>query len=243
MNDHKSVYSTAERHYWATAQGLRPDERALVERYLDRGADTLEAGTGGGRIALELQRIGFTSLTAFDFVPGLIEDARQRDPTGRIRFEVQDATQLDYPDDRFDQVIYLAQLISSIEGEADRSAALGEAARVLTPGGTGLFSFLCFEARIRRTAYRAMLGYLRLLRRVLGADRAIQLMPRLKISGRPNPGCLADRGPYVYWFRIDELESRLGDAGLEVVAIGTTPQALGDAMHDSASTLRDAPLE
>jgi len=243
MSDHKSIYGTTERRYWATAEGLRSDERALVERYLDPAADTLEAGTGGGRVALELQRIGFGSLTAFDFVPGLIEDAKRRDSTGKIRFQVQDATGLDYPDDRFDQVVYFAQLISTIEGEPDRAAALREAARVLRPGGAGLFSFLCFEARARRAPYRPLLDYLRLLRRVRRADRPIQLMPRLKIGGRPNPGCLADRGPYVYWFKLDDLERELDAVGLDLIAIGTTPQVLGDAMHASTATLADAPLD
>jgi SAM-dependent methyltransferase len=243
MSDHRSVYGTTERRYWATAEGLRPDERTLVDRHLDPAAGTLEAGTGGGRVALELRRLGFDAVTAFDFVPGLIEDAKQRDPSGEINFDVQDATSLGYPDREFDQVVYFAQLISTIDGEADRRAGLNEAARVLRPGGTALFSFLCFEARERRPPYRALLAYLRILRWAGRADRPIQLTPRLKISGRPNPGFLADRGPYVYWFRLDEVERELSSAGLELLAIGTTRQVLADEMHGSAASLREEPLD
>ena len=236
-NDHRSVFRTVEREYWTEAAGLKPDERALLERYLDRDAATLEAGAGGGRILGEMRRLGFTSLAGFDFVPELVAEARRADPTGETRFEVQDARALGYPDASFDQVLYLQQLLSSIDTAADRERVVGEALRVLKPGGVALFSVLPFEVRRRSAAMRPYLSYLRLLRRLRGSDRPAQLLPRMRMRGRPTPAALLDRGPHVYWYRSDELERELTAAGFLVVAIGSTPQVVGDEMSSSAEAL------
>jgi SAM-dependent methyltransferase len=243
MDDHRTVFGTVEREYWAEAEGLKPDERALIERYLNRDASTLEAGTGGGRILGEMSRLGFTSLAGFDFVPELVDEARSADPTGEIRFEVGDARRLEYPDAGFDQVLYMQQLLSSIEDEDDRGRVIGEALRILRPGGVALFSVLPYEVRTRSARHRPYLLYLRALRKVRRSERPDQLLPRLRMRGRPNPAALRDAGPHVYWYRGEEIERELGSAGFEIAAIGSTPQALGGQMAGSAATLHDAPLE
>ena len=236
-SDHRTVFRTVEREYWTEAAGLKPGERALIERYLDRDAATLEAGTGGGRILGEMRRLGFSSLAGFDFVPELVAEARRADPTGDIGFEVHDARALDYPDASFDQVLYLQQLLSSIETAADRDRVAAEALRVLKPGGVALFSVLPFEVRSRSSAMRPYLSYLRLLRHMRGSDRPDQLLPRMRMRGRPTPAALLDSGPHVYWYRVDEFERELAAAGFRVVAIGTTPQVVGDEMPASGDEL------
>lgn len=243
MNDHRTVFRTVEREYWTEAAGLKPDERALIERYLDRDAATLEAGAGGGRILAEMRRLGFASLAGFDFVPELVAEARRADPSGEIRFDVEDARALGYPDASFDQVVYLQQLLSSIESAADRRTVAAEARRVLRPGGVALFSVLPFDVRRRSVLMRPYLGYLRLLRRVRGSDRPDQLLPRMRMRGRPTPAALRDAGPHVYWYRAEEVERELTGAGFEVTAIGTTPQVLADAMRPSADDLDGQRLE
>ena len=234
---HRAVFGTVERQYWTEAAGLKPDERALIERYLDRDAATLEAGTGGGRILGEMRRLGFTSLAGFDFVPELVAEASRADPTGETRFSVQDARALDYTDASFDQVLYLQQLLSSIDTAADRGRVVAEAARVLKPGGVALFSVLPFEIRRHSAPMRPYLAYLRLLRRLRGSERPAQLLPRMRMRGRPTPAALLDRGPHVYWYRVDEFERELTAAGFRVVAIGTTPQAVGDEIPASGEEL------
>ena len=174
-DEHRAVFRTVERQYWTEAAGLKPDERALIDRYLDRGGATLEAGSGGGRILDEMRRLGFTSLAGFDFVPELVAEARKADPTVEIEFSVQDARALGYPNARFDQVLYLQQLLSSIEAAADRSRVAAEARRVLRPGGIALFSVLPFEVRRRSALMRPYLAYLRLLRRARGSDRSFRV--------------------------------------------------------------------
>ena len=243
MTDHRTVFGTVERDYWAEAAGLKPDERALIERYLDPDASTVEAGTGGGRILGEMSRLGFTSLAGFDFVPELVAEARRGDPTGAIRFEVQDATQLGYPDGSFDQVLYMQQLLSALEDEDDRRRVIDEAFRILKPGGIALLSVLPFDVRTRSIRHRPYLAYLRLLRRLRGARRPDQLLPRLRMRGRLNPGALRDAGPHVYWYRAEEIERELRVAGFEVEAIGSTPQVVSGEMRGSAIGLRNERLD
>jgi SAM-dependent methyltransferase len=243
MEDHRTVFGTVERDYWAEAAGLKPDERALIERYLDRDATTLEAGTGGGRILAEMSRLGFTSLAGFDFVPELVAEARGADPTGKIRFQVGDATRLEYPDASFDQLLYLQQLLSAIEDEGDRHRVIREAHRILRPDGTALFSVLPYEVRTRSARYGPYLLYLRALRRVRRSDRHDQLLPRLRMRGRLNPAALRDAGPHVYWYRAEEIARELSGAGFEIDAIGSTPQVVGDRMCSSAGALREERLE
>ncbi|HZA88973.1 MAG TPA: class I SAM-dependent methyltransferase [Solirubrobacterales bacterium] len=243
MTDHRTVFGTVERDYWAEAAGLKPDERALIERYLDRDASTVEAGTGGGRILGEMSRLGFASLAGFDFVSELVAEARRSDPTGAIPFEVQDARRLDYPDRSFDQVLYLQQLLSALEDEGDRRRVISEAFRILKPGGIALLSVLPFEVRTRSIRHRPYLLYLRLLRRLRRTRRPDQLLPRLRMRGRLNPGALRDAGPHVYWYRAEEIERELRGAGFEVEAIGSTPQVVSGEMRGSAIGLRDEHLE
>jgi SAM-dependent methyltransferase len=243
MEDHRTVFGTVERQYWAEAAGLKPDERALIERYLERNASTVEAGTGGGRILVEMSKLGFTSLAGFDFVPELVAQARRADPTGQIRFEVADATRLDFPDARFDQVLCLQQLLSAIEDAGDRERLIREAHRILRPGGVALVSVLPYEVRALSARHRPFLLYLRALRRLRRDDRPKQALPRLRMRGRPNPAALHDAGPHVYWYRAEEIEHELTGAGFEVIAIGSTPQVLAGRMPATAAALRGVRLE
>jgi ubiquinone/menaquinone biosynthesis C-methylase UbiE len=241
-SDHRTVFGTVERDYWAEAAGLKPDERALIEGHLRQDASTLEAGTGGGRILGEMRRLGFSSLAGFDFVPELVAEARRGDPSGEIRFSVQDARRLDYPDASFDQVLYLQQLLSSIETAEHRRRVVAEAFRILSPDGTALFSVLPFEVRARSTLHRPYLLYLRALRRARGTARADQLLPRMRMRGRLSPAALRDAGPHVYWYRVKEIEQELAAAGFEIGAIGTTPQVVEREMVATAEALTAMPL-
>ena len=56
MKNNKAIYSTVEFDSWAFREGLIDTERFLIEQYLDKEGKTLEAGTGGGRILLEMKK-------------------------------------------------------------------------------------------------------------------------------------------------------------------------------------------
>ncbi|MCD8489465.1 MAG: class I SAM-dependent methyltransferase [Desertifilum sp.] len=124
MKTNKEMYSTWEFNRWAYGVNLDRDDKFLFANYLDKNRKTVEAGTGGGRLVLGLQELGFKSLYGFDFVPELIETAKSRDKSHRICFEVQDATNLGYESQSFDQIVYLQNIISSIDEKEKRSQAL-----------------------------------------------------------------------------------------------------------------------
>jgi len=242
LTDNKDVYSTVEFARWVDRADLDADERFLIAGYLSPTARTLEAGTGGGRILLALRQMGFTDLHGFDFVPGLIEKARAADPEHAIHFDVQNAARLDYPDASFDQIVYLQQLLSCIDDDATRWAAVGEAFRILRPGGVALFSALCFEVRRKHPIYRMLMTHWRMLRRVRGSSLSIQAMPWMRLGDRFNPGALLDRGPYVYWFRADEMVSRLRTAGFTIQAVGSSRQIEAGKLCDPPAPLPEKQL-
>jgi SAM-dependent methyltransferase len=149
-------------------------------------------------------------------VPGFIDVARARDDTGSIDFTVQDAVDLDYPDGLFEQAIYVQQVLCFIEEPADRLRAMREAFSVLQPGATALFSFLCFESRTSNPFSSAFTRYLRLQRRFRRRAISTQYQPWLKTEQRPNLGALADRGPYVYWYTLEEALDALDRVGFDI---------------------------
>ncbi len=225
--DNRRIYEETVFDLWASRTALTAVEEVLVERFLDKDAKTVEAGTGAGRILFALDERGFGDLHGYDYVPGFIEVARRRDQAGSIEFTVQDAIDLDYRDAEFDQAIYLQQVLCFIEDPADRMRAMGEAARVLKPGATALFSFLCYEARMNRPLYAGFTQYLRFQRRLRRRDVSLQYQPWLK-TVKPNLAALADRRPHVYWYRFHEALDLLDHAGFDVRWTASTAQVERD---------------
>lgn len=239
--DQREFFREVEGEYWAEAEGLKPEERALIERHLDPASSVLDAGTGGGRIARALHGLGFDRVTGFDFTPELVAAARRSLPVGEVRFDVADATALPYDDASFDQALYLQQIVCTIGDAAGRERALAEARRVLRSGGIAIFSFVCFEARESSAAGRAYLAYLRALRRARRDPRPIQSLPRVRTRGRVDAGALRDAGPHNWWYRAAEAEAALAAAGLAPVVIGFAADALAGSMVTSARALAGPP--
>ena len=239
LSAQREFFREVERDYWATAEGLKDEERALIEGRLDPAVSTLDAGTGGGRIARALHAMGFAEVTGFDFAPELVQAARASVPSGEVRFDVADATDLPYDDGSFGQALYLQQVISTIDDPAGREAALREARRILRPGGIALFSFVCFEARERSVAGRAYLAYLRAHRAIRRDRRPLQSLPRIRTQGRVGTGALRDRGPYNWWYRAGEVEQALRAAGFQTTGIGFAPAArAGELTAGAGEALR-----
>ncbi|MGA9380776.1 MAG: class I SAM-dependent methyltransferase [Phormidium sp.] len=238
----KEVYRTQEFARWAYGNGLLPEEKYLIANYLDRSKKTVEAGTGGGRILLEMNKLGFTSLYGFDYLPEFIEVAKQRNVEGNIDFQVQDATQLNYEDCSFEQLLYLGQMVSSIDDELGRLKALKEAYRILKVGGTALFSFLSFESRISSVLYRPYVEYIRLLRKLRGSNRSIQYLPWLRFENRPNLIALFDGGAHVYWYKFQEAYQVLKDVNFDVVAYGSRYQLSQGVIHESRAKIANEPI-
>lgn len=239
----KETFNGANFSDWAFGEGISPVEKCIIEAYLDKNAKTIEAGTGGGRIVLGMQELGFKSLYGFDYLPKFIEQARQRDKTGSISFSVEDATTLTYPNNEFDQLVYLQQILCCIEDENARLSAFKNAYRILKPGGTALFSFLYFESRIQSSFHRTYLAYLQGLRKLFNSEFSIQSIPLLKLGGKPNLGAIFDRQPYTYWYRLQEVYQILKDVNFKIVALGSDLQLRRGKMLTSLEDMKNEPIE
>lgn len=231
---------TSEFDRWAYGSNeVQAEETFMLERYLDRDRSVLEGGTGGGRLVRSLQARGYQTLAGFDFVPGLIDVARQRDTSGKIEFRVQEATALDYADGAFEQAVYLQQIICGLDSDIARRQALRELRRILIPGGVALISFLGFEARCRSRLTSAFMAYLRLLRAVTFAPRGPQQFPMLKINKRLRLRGLWDAAPYLYWIRIPEVHDLLSSEGFEIFAAGVDHELAQGIVRSNCAELAE----
>ncbi|MFA7330372.1 MAG: class I SAM-dependent methyltransferase [Candidatus Delongbacteria bacterium] len=113
------------------------EEPALRVRLGDvRGQAVLDLGCGTGRHALWLAAQG-AQVTALDFSPGMLEQARAKPGAGAVRFLCHDLRlALPLADDSFDQVV--SGLV--LEHLEDLPAVFREVARVLRPAGRVLAS-------------------------------------------------------------------------------------------------------
>ena len=92
------------------------------------GAATLEVGCGEGRVARDLVARGHR-VTGLDASPTLLRAAAEADPASR--YVVAPAEALPFDDGAFDLVV----AYNSLMDVEDMPVAVGEAARVLAPGG------------------------------------------------------------------------------------------------------------
>jgi ubiquinone/menaquinone biosynthesis C-methylase UbiE len=233
----KELYLNAEFCAWAHRENLDAEETYLIGKYLDKSKRTLEAGTAGGRILLALQNSGFIDLHGFDYVSEFIDTAKKRDTSKEISFTVQDATSLHYQHESFDQVLYLQQIISSIDLDVDRLKSLRESHRILRKGGVGLLSFLSFEVRSSSFPYSWYIFYLKMLRQLKKSNVTIQHLPWMLHGGKFNLNALVDRPPYTYWYRAEEISIILKEIGFKIVSIGTTEQIKNNSMKSTCQDL------
>jgi SAM-dependent methyltransferase len=121
---------------WESRRGpeaLSPLASAL-ERLATPPRRALDVGTGTGKAArLAARLFPEAEVVGVDLSPGMIEEARRllpRELSGRVRFEVGDASALPFEDGAFDLVVLLNMI-----------PFFGELERVTAPGGTLVFAF------------------------------------------------------------------------------------------------------
>jgi SAM-dependent methyltransferase len=112
--------------------------RRLAEPFLDftgTGDDEemLDVGCGTGNLAFAIaQRADVKSIKGIDFSAAYIESARSHNRSGKITFEVGDATALPYGDGSFDRVLSMLVLFFI----PDAKKAVSEMKRVARSGST-----------------------------------------------------------------------------------------------------------
>jgi ubiquinone/menaquinone biosynthesis C-methylase UbiE len=96
------------------------------------GQKVLDVATGSGNTAISAAR-RFSMATSIDYVPGLIEQARERAQAEGldVAFDVGDAENLPYPDATFDVVLSTVGVMFT----PDQERAAKELLRVCKPGG------------------------------------------------------------------------------------------------------------
>lgn len=147
---------------WSDYRAIELEIDAIASR-LTPGAQVLDAGCGNGFSTLQYARRAGVEITGIDFVPAMIAsaDAQRRslpdDAQARVRFAIQDVTDLEFADESFDQAIS-TRVIINLADEERQSKALRECARVLRPGGRLLLSEATLQGWERLNALRREWG-------------------------------------------------------------------------------------
>ncbi len=134
----------------------------------------LEIGAGSGLMADELLRFfPDLTLTVTDFDAGMLDKGRSslEEHGSRADVRVADATGLGFPDDSFDYVFSFIMLHHVIEWEK----AIGEAIRVLRPGGS-LIGYDVIDTRTFRLLHRLERAEVRLMT-INGLHSVLDLLP------------------------------------------------------------------
>lgn len=163
--------------------GLREGERYIIEEYFsDADATVLDLGCGTGRTTAPLSDYGY-DVVGVDLSESLIEEARKAHPT--LTFQVGDATDLAFPDESFQHVLFARMGIDEIPSKPQRMRALLEAWRVLEPGGV-----FAFDANniLRRFAFdpRSIEDWSRELRFLIRNSREGTVTSRYALIEYPN---------------------------------------------------------
>ena len=137
----------------AWARHSEPHNRPLFEAVLAAAVDALgplnrrqllDIGCGTG-LLLQLAHAPGASVCGLDVVPGMLKLAAGAEPSAELT--MGDLQVLPFADGRFDVVT----AVNALQFAADPVAAVGEAARVLAPGGVLVASFFAAPERSETT--------------------------------------------------------------------------------------------
>jgi ubiquinone/menaquinone biosynthesis C-methylase UbiE len=122
--------------------GLWQSEQISFTRHFGKRHPLLELGTGTGRIAFGLEKLGYDNIDALDLSESMIAQARviAASCNSAVRFKVADACKLPYADASFDGAIFGFNGMMQIPGRENRRTAMREVFRVLRPGAHFIFT-------------------------------------------------------------------------------------------------------
>jgi SAM-dependent methyltransferase len=128
---------------WQLLAALRAGHVSLA------GSSVIDIGSGGGYLLNRLAELGAAEAVGVDLVPERVAEAQQRYP--RLDLHCASATELPFPDDRFDIATQFTCL-SSVLDAVTRRAIAAEMLRVVRPGGV----VLSYDLRPSPRALRAL---------------------------------------------------------------------------------------
>lgn len=213
--DNHTVYANEELKNWTERSGLLKQESDLLYKYINNHGKLLEAGTGGGRISLELSnKFQKLDIVAFDFVEDMIDAAKRK--SDKIDFMVLDASNLSvFQDETFHYAIYLQQIVSLVPEEKIFDV-LSEAYRVLKKDGIIIFSFLYYQGRKINIPLSVLINIIRAIR---GEKWQKQSLPWLRLGGKINWKLFANKQATTYWFEEEEIRKILEQIGFTIIEI------------------------
>lgn len=204
-----------------------------LDRYLPDDGHVLDAGGAAGRYTVWLAERGY-DVTLVDLSAEQLDVARdrivERDLTGRVTVERGDVRDLAFDDGTFDATLCLGGPISHVLDADERATAAGELRRVTGAGGPVFVSVMGLLSAVVTTIHHTG--------RERFDDTAADypILPDLVADGDYTGDLCVDHGvePTMadcHFFRADELERLLADAGLDVETLA--------ALEGVASTRRD----
>ncbi|MBQ1483170.1 MAG: class I SAM-dependent methyltransferase [Erysipelotrichaceae bacterium] len=125
-----------QKDYWdgvaETKQFTTPFQKDVFCAYVERGSKIADIGCGYGRTLKELHELGYEDLLGFDFSKEMIKRGKAQFPYLDLR--VMEEGKIPLEDESVDALILFA-VLTCIARDKDQSALIGEAERVLKPGG------------------------------------------------------------------------------------------------------------
>lgn len=218
-NLNKELYSDKLFKVWADKNDLIALEEYFIKKYLiNKNGKILEAGTGGGRIIFEIEKLGFKQLNAFDYVEKMIQvcNSKKNNKNSIINFKTADATNLsDYESDYFDYLIYLQQVLCFVDKDKLREA-LNEAYRIGKKNSVYIYSFLNWNSKFYNPVLSILVNLFRLLRNEK-VDKYV--LPWLNINGAFNWKFLNRNQPQNVWFKRNQVINILEKNGFSILEV------------------------
>jgi ubiquinone/menaquinone biosynthesis C-methylase UbiE len=128
---------------------FREGEEYIYDNYFDKEKSLLDIGCGGGRTTFLIYNL-FRETIGLDINERLIHFAQEKARTEDIplNFIVGDATQLCFPDNEFDNILFSYNGIEGIPSRQARLMCLKEIYRVLKPNGVFIFTTHTLFSRV-----------------------------------------------------------------------------------------------
>jgi ubiquinone/menaquinone biosynthesis C-methylase UbiE len=142
----KSYYASEDvlSHYMRATNnvGLWESEKIMFTKYFSKEQNLLELGTGTGRIAFGMERMGFRSIMGVELSKDMVKEAQRiaKVIKSGVSLRQGDATKIKFEDNYFDGAIFGFNGLMQIPKRENRRKAISEVLRVIKPEGYFIFT-------------------------------------------------------------------------------------------------------